>query len=246
MNLELSIVLPAYKEADALRSLLPVLKTAAANLTASHEIVVVDAREPVDDTPAVCRTHQVRHLHRRHGDLYGDAVRTGIEEACGRYLIFMDADGSHNPAHLPGLWRERGGHDIVIGSRYIAGGQTENPAILIFMSWVVNVVFRIVFRLKCKDVSNSFRLYRAADLKELTLESHNFDIVEELLIKLTSTIPPRTVVEVPVVFEQRKAGKSKRKLLLFAISYFWTLARLLRMKIQTQRQARKKARAAAR
>jgi dolichol-phosphate mannosyltransferase len=231
MSLELSIVIPAYKEAAALTKLLPSLKPRVAGLTDAYEILVVDAQQPVDETAAVCRTNAVGHVFRRYGNLYGDAVRTGIEEAGGRYIVFMDADGSHNPAHLKLLWDQRERHDVVIGSRYVAGGHTENPAILIFMSWVVNVIFRLVFQLHCKDVSNSFRLYRAELLKPLRLQCHHFDIVEELLILLSH----RRILEVPVTFERRKAGESKRKLLLFAISYVWTLIRLLKIKIEAHR-----------
>jgi dolichol-phosphate mannosyltransferase len=230
MSLELSIVLPAYKEAAALSKLLPTLKSRAAELTGAHEILVVDAQQPCDETPAICLAHGVRHIHRRYGNLYGDAVRTGIEEAGGRFIVFMDADGSHNPAHMRLLWDQREHYDVVIGSRYVAGGHTENPAILILMSWMVNVIFRLVFQLPCKDVSNSFRLYRAELLKPIHLKCHNFDIVEELLILLSK----RRIIEVPVTFECRKAGQSKRKLLLFAISYVWTLMRLLKIKFEAR------------
>ena len=65
----------------------------------------------------------------------------------------------------------------------MAGGQTENPAILIWMSYAVNLTFRIVFRIRAKDVTNSFRLYRAGVLRPLRLESGDFDILEEILIK---------------------------------------------------------------
>lgn len=230
MSLDLSIVLPAYKEAAALSKLLPALQSRAADLTGAFEILVVDAQHALDETPDVCRAHGVRHVHRRYGNLYGDAVRTGIEDAAGRFILFMDADGSHNPAHLKLLWDQRENYDVVIGSRYVAGGHTENPAILIFMSWVVNLIFRVAFQLHCKDVSNSFRLYRAEVLKPLHLRCHHFDIVEELLILLSE----RRIVEVPVTFERRKAGESKRRLLLFAIGYTWTLVRLLKIKLEAR------------
>jgi dolichol-phosphate mannosyltransferase len=230
MTLDLSIVLPAYREAEALRKLLPALKSRVADLTEAHEIVVVDAQTPLDETQTVCETQGVRHVYRRYGNQYGDAVRTGIEEARGRYVIFMDADGSHNPAHLQLLWRERECYDVVVGSRYVAGGHTENPAILILMSWIVNVIFRLAFQLRCQDVSNSFRLYHTELLKPLRLRCHHFDIVEELLILLSK----HRIGEVPVTFERRKAGRSKRKLLLFAIGYIWTVLRLLKIKFEVR------------
>jgi dolichol-phosphate mannosyltransferase len=62
--------------------------------------------------------------------------------------------------------------------------QTDNNRILILMSWVVNIVYSIVLNLRCKDVSNSFKLYRGDLLRNLNLYCNNFDIVEELLFKL--------------------------------------------------------------
>ena len=223
---EVTIVLPAYREGEALAQLLPKLKLSVGELTSCFEILVVDAGEPLDDTAEVCQRHGVRHLYRRGGNRYGDAVRTGIAETASEYVVFMDADGSHNPAHLQRLWAKRKQFDIVIGSRYVHGGETENPKILILMSYVVNLVFRLSFQLNCRDVTNSFRLYKTAPLQTLTLRSNDFDIIEEILIKLVAGPAQSTVTEVPVVFERRKAGESKRNLLAFAGSYLATLSRL--------------------
>ena len=230
-ELELSVVLPAYKEADSLDLLLPMLKATVAQLTPRHEIVVIDSENLLDRTDEVCRAHGVQHVRREGGNAYGYAVRTGIARARGRFVLFMDADGSHNPAFLPALWEQREAFDIVIGSRYVAGGATENPWILIWMSHVVNIVFRLVLRLPCQDVSNSFRLYRREHLQSLTLRSSNFDIIEEILVKLCAGRLRCTATEVPVTFERRKAGQSKRNLVQFAIGYLGTLMRLLRFRI---------------
>ena len=75
--IELTVVLPAYREAEALKKLLPPLSAAVRQLTPHHEILVVDAQERVDDTSEVCSENQVRHVFRRNGNTYGDAVRTG-------------------------------------------------------------------------------------------------------------------------------------------------------------------------
>jgi dolichol-phosphate mannosyltransferase len=138
----------------------------------------------------------------------------------------MDADGSHNPSYFPSMWEKRQVWDIVIGSRYAKGGHTENPAVLIFMSYLVNLTFRLSFNIKAKDVTNSFRLYNTAILKPLKLTSNAFDILEELLIKAVTHDPPARVGEVPVTFERRKAGESKRNLVQFAFSYLETLRKL--------------------
>ena len=225
-EVELSITIAAYREAENLAVMLPSIKQAAAALTSSFEVLVVDTQEPFDNTAAVCETHGVRHVFRRGGNSYGDAVRTILAEARGRYILNLDADGSHSPSYFASMWAKRQQADIVIGSRYAPGGHTENPLILIWMSYVVNLTFRLAFSIHAKDVTNSFRLYRRDLLEPLHLQSNDFDILEEILIKASVRKPPARVTEVPVTCSRRKAGESKRKLVQFAFGYLTTLKRL--------------------
>lgn len=237
--IELTVMIPAYLEAESLRTLLPKVKAAALALTPRCEVLIVDTREPMDDTAAVCAANDVRHMHRVGGDTYGDALRTGIAAAQGRYMLCMDADGSHNPSYFAAMWARREEWDVVIGSRYAKGGHTENPAVLIFMSWMVNVTFRVAFGISAKDVTNSFRLYRKQTVDGVELRSNSFDILEELLIKVLLQRPPARIGEVPVTFEQRKAGKSKRKLVQFAFGYIDTLRKLRRYEKDARAAQRK-------
>ena len=229
-------MLPAYEEAANLDVLIPQLHAAARSLTRDYDIVVVDTQTPRDDSPGVCHRYNARYVARQGGNLYGHAIRTGLMEARGKYVVFMDADGSHNPAFLPLLWQHRNEVDLVIASRYVSGGRTENPVVLIFMSHAVNYVFRFFLGLKCFDVSNSFRLYRGEDLRALRLKCNHFDIVEEILVKLVFSHSAYRLLEVPIVFEKRKAGRTKRNLLLFALGYAVTLLRLLKLKHEARRE----------
>lgn len=224
---DLSVVLPCYLEAENLRFLLPQIKDMAGTLTPNFEVLIVDTQQPKDDTPAICASEGVRYIGRRGGDSYGDAIRTIIEEARGAFVLCMDADGSHSPEYFPSMWAKRDTYDIVIGSRYAPGGHTENPAVLILMSYVLNMTFRVAFSIRAKDVTNSFRLYRRSVLTSLKLESNDFDILEEILIKTTVRKQPATIGEVPVTFGRRKAGESKRKLMKFMFGYMSTLNKLL-------------------
>ena len=232
-------MIPAYREADSLRALLPKIVAAAAALTPDYEVLIVDTEERMDDTAEVCAATGARHIHRSGGNQYGDAIRTGIAAARGQYLLCMDADGSHNPASFASMWARRAEWDIVIGSRYAPGGQTENPAVLIWMSYVVNLTFRMAFQLTARDVTNSFRLYRTAILKGMRLESNNFDVLEEILIRCVTHRPAARVCEVPVTFERRKAGESKRKLVAFAFGYLATLKTLRRFQKDALREMEK-------
>ena len=233
-------MIPAYQEAESLRSMLPKIKAGAAALTPEYEVLIVDTQEPMDDTEAVCAENGVRHMFRAGGNNYGDALRTGIANARGEYMLCMDADGSHNPAYFASMWAKRTEWDIVIGSRYAKGGHTENPAVLIFMSYVVNLTFRVAFGISAKDVTNSFRLYRRAAIAGLELRSNSFDVLEELLIKALLSQPAATVGEVPVTFERRKAGESKRKLVQFAFGYFDTLRKLRQYQRDVREAPRKR------
>ncbi len=233
---ELTIVLPAYEEAENLKHLLPRLRTVASDLTSRYEILVIDAQTPRDDTPAICRELGVRYVARTGGALYGHAIRTAVQEARGANVVLMDADGSHNPDFVSRLWQDRANADLVIASRYVPGGSTENPAVLILMSLMVNVVFRLALGLKCHDVSNSFRLYRGEDFRALRLKCNHFDIVEEILIQITTLHPGYRVKELPFRFEKRKAGKTKRNLFTFALGYGITLLRMMKLRREAERQ----------
>jgi dolichol-phosphate mannosyltransferase len=227
---ELSVVLPAYREADSLRMLLPRLVPLVTAASPASEIIVSDSMEPLDDTEAVCAENGVVYIRRSGGNSYGDAVRSGIQRSHGRFVLLMDADGSHNPQITTELWRNRDKAKIIIGSRYVKGGATENPAILILMSRVLNYAYQFAFRLPVSDVSNSLRLYRGDQLRSLHLVSNNFDIVEEILIRLVSGPAHATVLEVPMTFEQRKAGESKRNLPAFMLSYLSSMRKMQRFR----------------
>lgn len=223
---DLSVILPSYLEEENLRLLLPRIKAECEKLTPSFEVLVLDTMTPMDGTDQACAETGVTYVNREGGNTYGDAIRTGINKAQGQSIIFMDADGSHPPSFLHELYERRQDHDIIIASRYIKGGHTENNRILVLMSMIVNFGYRFMLGLKCKDVSNSFKLYKAAHLKEITLRCQNFDVVEEILVKILRNHKDLNIKEVPFSFKQRMFGETKRNLLSFIVTYVFTLIRL--------------------
>lgn len=222
----LSVVLPAYMEEENLRLLLPRITRTLESLGISWEVIVVDTATPFDKTADVCRLHGCTCVSRQGGDDFGDAVRTGIARTAGEFIIFMDADGSHPPEFLADLWQHRGEGDVVVASRYVRGGATENPRFLVWMSRMLNVSYSTVLGLECRDVSNSFKLYRGADLRSLDLVCDHFDIIEEILYKLRQRNPRLRIHEIPFTFKKRMFGETKRNLLAFILSYAYTMIRL--------------------
>ena len=234
--MELSIVLPAYKEAENLKKILPEIHAQVSKLNIEYEILIVDTMEKMDDTFDVCKSNKAAYITREDGNYYGDAIRTGIKKAGGKYILIMDADGSHEPKSILEIYNKITSEnlDVVVGSRYCKGGKTDNNFILKMMSWSLNLTYKIIFALKVNDCSNSFRMYDSAKLKSLNLECINFDIVEEILIKLQLMYPNLTIGEVPVHFKKRDQGVSKRDLVKFILTYFVTIKRLLELKKKVQ------------
>ena len=225
-EIEISVCIPAYKEEENLKVLLPRIKAVLDSVPFASEVLIIDQMIPQDNTKDVCMLYGVTYLNREGDNLYHSAVKTGINYANGKYILFMDADGSHAPEFIGEMINERETNDVVIASRYVEGGSTENKKILILLSWIVNKLYSKVLKIKCKDVSNSFKLYRAELLKDLKLYSKNFDIIEEIMYKIFKNNPNVKVKEIPFCFKKRMFGNSKRNLVAFSISYVFTLLRL--------------------
>jgi len=236
---ELTVMLPAYGEADNLRILLPAIKKVVAELGVTAEILVLDANVPVDDTQLVCLENKVTWLPRQGGNHYGDAVRTGIRASRGEFVIAMDSDGSHNPQFIHELWKNRSEADVIIASRYIPGGVTENPWLLVAMSRVLNVIFKIFVGIPVYDVSNSFRLYRGDLLRSIQPAYTNFDVLEEILAKLIWGRGAHTIsiLELPFRFEKRKYGRPKRRLVVFGLQFITALFKLWLLRAKHRKQS---------
>jgi dolichol-phosphate mannosyltransferase len=228
----LSVLLPAFKEADNLRLLLPSLRKVADSLATEPQILVIDSATPLDDTLQVCAENKVMGIPRKGGNNYGDAIRTGISVSTGDYVVVMDADGSHNPEFIRVLWEKRRVADVVIASRYVPGGLTDNPWVLVTMSRILNLAFKAIVGLPVCDVSDSFRLYRGDLWRSLRPTCSHFDVLEEILVEIICNhkSSPDRILEVPYHFESRKCGKSKRNLIAFGFRFLAALYRLRKMR----------------
>ena len=225
-TIALSVVMPAYQEEENLRILLPRVIEVLQKIAVSCEILVIDTMLPMDSTQQLCNTLGVHYFARKGGNAYGDAVRTGVSLALGEHMILMDSDGSHAPEWIAKLYADRIGHDVVIASRYVENGSTENSLYLVLMSRILNWTYSLILGIHCKDISNSYRLYVGNQIRALNLKCNNFDIVEEILVKLVRNNNYLKIQEIPFTFKERLFGRTKRKLFLFVITYVFTLIKL--------------------
>lgn len=228
----ISVVLLAYKEGENLKVLLPKIHEYMRVTGEEYEVLVVDSARPLDDTREVCAVNDAVYIPQEEPH-YGGAFRTGIKYAKYDKLQTLDADGSHNPSVLPEIYREfMKGNDIVIGSRYIKGGITHDAKSSILMSHILNGVMRICIGVRTRDISTAFRLYDATLLKKITLKGENYDVLQEVILKMKIEKKKQgkgslRIGEVPIEFEKRMFGESKRSLIKFIFSYAGTLCRLI-------------------
>ena len=240
-RVDIAIVIPAYCERENFVELIPAIhdqfRDVPSLVGVQYSVIPVVERNSVDCD--FLNGLGAISIERAPSDSFGDAMRTGIARGCevARNVIVMDADGSHAPTTIPRLWEARQDTpdaDIVIASRYVAGGSTANNFPLRVMSRSLNLAYSLVLSLDVRDISTNFKLYRSELLRDMELESVNFDIVEEILAKAAFSNHTLTIVEIPDHFHARKYGESRRHLGPFVLTYLLTLIRL-RIKMSSRR-----------
>ena len=227
------IVLPTYNEIENLPSLVKAIRL---HLPVA-DILVVDDNSP-DGTGTWCDKKRkdepkLACLHRAKKNGLGEATLAGLAYALEReytVVITMDADFSHNPALLPAIVKPvlQGAADVVIGSRYCEGGGIEGwPWYRKFTSILVNKAARGLLKLPTTDCSGAFRAYSVPLLRRMklqTIQAVGYSYLQEILFQLKKS--GASFYEVPIVFQDRFAGKSK----LGLREAFRTLRTLTRLK----------------
>jgi dolichol-phosphate mannosyltransferase len=226
-----AVLIPSFEEFESLRNILPRLNAVLRQMNdCAFSVYVVTEMQPSEGTIRFLETQRVKVVKRSPTNSFGDAIRSGIAAIPEAFelTIIMDADGSHSPETIPKLLTGGDDFDVVVASRYVPGGSSDNGVVLRLMSRALNWTYSLVLGIDCKDVSTNFKRYRTIDLKSIELTSSNFDAVEEILIRIAQRRRPMKlrILEIPDHFSERVAGISKRKLSVFIASYILTLVRL--------------------
>lgn len=224
--MELTIIIPALNEAGNISELLRGVRERVGKKALSFELLVVDGGSK-DDTVQKAENAGARVLRQKTPG-YGDALARGFESAAGEYVLTMDADLSHPVEVFDVLWKNRSKYDLVIASRYVRGGRADMPFYRYVLSRALNFVFSKLLSVPVKDLSSGFRLYKGNLLKAMKIESRDFDVLEEILVKFITG--GHKVGEVPFHYRPRKSGSSKARLFRFALSYLTTLGKMMSLK----------------
>jgi dolichol-phosphate mannosyltransferase len=223
---DLSVVIPALNEAENLKSLLPLIQQVVSELGVSAEIIVVDGGS-ADETESLVKGLKAQLVHQSERG-YGGALLKGFAHARAPYVATMDADLSHPPIFLKDFWRERMNSDVLIASRYISGGQADMAISRRILSTILNRTYAVLLGLKLRDLSSGFRLYNHKSIDRLDLRARDFDVLEEILVKIH--LNGGRIKEVPFHYRVRHSGESHAKLVRFGWAYSKTLLRMCRLR----------------
>lgn len=210
-----AVVVPTYNERENLDALVRALVAMP-----GVSVLVADDQSPdgtgdVADDLAGEFPGRVDVLHRSGPRGFGraciEAFRHLIARGEAEIICQMDADFSHDPRYLPALVAASAGHDVVIGSRYLTGVSVVNwPLRRLILSTFANAYVRTVTGLKVRDITGGFRAWRREALAKLPLGdivSDGYAFQVEMMF-MASRAGLR-IGEVPIIFVERRIGRSK-------------------------------------
>jgi dolichol-phosphate mannosyltransferase len=237
------VIVPTYNEADNITTLVAAILQA----TPAVDILFVDDQSPDGTQDQITLMqhqygHQV-HLLARAGKLgLGTAYIAGFQWALARpyhVIVQMDADLSHDPAHLPHFLQLLESADVVVGSRYVDGGGTRHWSIgRRCISQAGALYARWLLRLPIQDPTGGYNVWHRRVLEAIDLEAvHSIGYAFQIECKYRAYRAGFCVVEAPIVFIDRRVGASKMstRIVLEAMLRTWQLRRLRPLSILSQR-----------
>lgn len=210
------IVIPTYNERENIRELVGAIR--AEVCSCAPDILVVDSASPDDTAGAVLALRGrdpalylvSQNAKQGLGKAYLDGMRWALERGYDG-LVTMDADFSHHPRYLDSFFKEIENHDLIVGSRYIPGGELRNwPASRRMLSRFANGYARLLTGLPFSDFTSGFHCIRTDLLRRILgyrIASEGYAFLMEL--KSLSLLEGARVKEVPIIFSDRTKGDSK-------------------------------------
>lgn len=208
---DLSIVIPCKNEAQGIQKIINSVKKY------SDDIVVVDGNSN-DGTKELCETNDIKFINEiSNGKITGkgNAMRIGVAASKNKYVLFFDADGSHNPEDINFLYDtiKKRNVDLVISSRRTGGSLDLNNSFFgLIRSWGCDFLAYIInkkYNTNLSDVLYSFRIIKKNTFLNLNLVENKFGIEQEMVQKCLKN--KKYIIEVPSREFSRGWGKSKLK-----------------------------------
>lgn len=221
-------MIPTYNEAENIGPLLDAILAQGPE----WEALVVDDHSPDGTWKLVgeraAAEPRIHLLHRTTDKGRGLAGIAGFRRALelgADWVLEMDADFSHNPSYIPAFVDASKQADLVIGSRLVTGGGEQGRSPLRgLITQCASLYIRSVLRLPVKDPTSGFRLFSRRLLEAMpwdAMHARGPEIVQEVLVAARSR--GFRMVEIPILFEERRAGQSTFSVKIMLRSFFWVL-----------------------
>ena len=205
--MEVSIIIPAFGEENAIAPVIERIHSVMNDLNLDYEVLVVDDGSP-DGTALVAHNAGARVISHPYNMGNGAAVKTGIRNAQGRILVFMDGDGQHSPEVIPLLLETAKTYDMVVGAR---NQETEGSLHRNFANSIYNVLASYVCGRKILDLTSGFRVIHSQVAREfLGLLPNTFSYPTTITLAVVRSGYSLAYVPIKVL---RRTGKSKIKLI---------------------------------
>jgi len=218
--MKISIIIPAYNEAQNLRVLLPEIKKISLTSDNPLEIIVVDDGSE-DDTERVAREEGVHVLRHPYNMGNGAAIKTGLRNATGDVCVFIDADLQHPPQEISKLIEPLGEYEMVIGVRRSSAQKLHRRIANRFF----NMLASYVTGRKILDLTSGFRAIKTETAKKfIPLLPNGFSYPTTLTLAFLKT--GRGVKFLPVDSNPRNTGRSKISLLQDGIRFVLIIAKI--------------------
>jgi len=225
----ISIVIGVYNEERVLPRLVDALLKDI-NLKEGFEIIFVNDGSK-DNTKRMIEDYRRKYpwiklvSYERNTGL-GNALKLGFRKARGRVIVTMDADLAHPPSMVKEMVDGLEGSDMVIGSRYVGGGVTENlPKDRDFLSRWINLLARLITRSGVRDMTSGFRAYRADIIKNMPIRETGFEVQLEILVKLMRS--GAIIKEIPLNSVDPRIRGSKFSLARDGPKYFYRMLKMM-------------------
>jgi dolichol-phosphate mannosyltransferase len=227
----LSVVIPAYNEEENVKPTITEIIETLTKEKIPHEIVLVNDNSK-DKTPQIVMEMQknfpqIKLVNRIAPGGFGRAIRSGLENFTGDYVVIVMADLSDDPNDIVQYYYKlEEGYDAVFGSRFKKESKViEYPIVKLYINRIVNRMIQILFWTKHNDLTNAFKAYRSHVIKSiLPLRAAHFNITIE--ISLSTLIRNYKIASVPIHWYGRKWGQSNLKLRAMGRRYLATLIKI--------------------
>jgi glycosyltransferase involved in cell wall biosynthesis len=220
--MKLTIIIPVYNEVKTIQEIIQ--RVQATGL--ADEILAIDDGS-TDGSRAILenlsKEGKVKVIYHDHNQGKGKAVRTGIQNASGDFILIQDADLEYDPREYPNLLRpvQEGIADVVYGSRFLGGARRP----VLFWNMVANKILtlttNILYNNILTDMETGYKLFRRQLVLDIPLHAHGFEFEPEFTAKILKR--KARLYEVPISFNPRDYSEGKKIKMRDAFIAMWTL-----------------------